>query len=56
MYFLYPSDPLRTKRPDEFYAAELAAVRAASFGASVFSLEEFQAGSFLASPPLPAGS
>jgi ATP-grasp domain, R2K clade family 3 len=51
---LYPSDPLRTKRPDEFYAAELAAVRAAGFGASVFSLEEFQAGSFVASPPLPA--
>lgn len=54
VYFLYPSDPLRTKRPDEFYAAEFAAVRAAGFGASVFSLEEFQAGSFVASPPLPA--
>ncbi len=54
MYFLYPSDPLRTKRPDEFYAAELAAVRAAGFSASVFSLEEFQAGTFTASPPLPA--
>ena len=53
MHFLYPSDPLRTKRPDEFYAAEFAAVRAAGFGASVFSLEEFQAGSFVASPPLP---
>jgi hypothetical protein len=53
VYFLYPSDPFRTKRPDEFYAAELAAVRAAGFGASVFSLEEFQAGSFAASPPLP---
>ena len=54
MYFLYPSDPLRTKRPDEFYATELAAVRAAGFGASVFSLEEFQAGSFVTSPTLPA--
>lgn len=54
MHFLYPSDPLRTKRPDEFYAAEFAAVRAAGFSASVFSLEEFQAGSFVASPPLPA--
>jgi hypothetical protein len=56
VYFLYPSDPLRTKRPDEFYAAEFAAVRAAGFGASIFSLEEFQAGSFLASPALPATS
>lgn len=54
MYFLYPSDPLRTKRPDEFYAAEFAAVRDAGFGASVFSLEEFHVGSFLASPALPA--
>jgi ATP-grasp domain-containing protein len=56
VYFLYPSDPLRTKRPDEFYADELGAVRAAGFGASVFSLEEFQAGSFSASPPLPAAA
>jgi hypothetical protein len=54
VHFLYPSDPLRTKRPDEFYATELAAVRAAGFGTSVFSLEELRAGSFLASPPLPA--
>lgn len=56
MHFLYPSDPLRTKRPDEFYAAEFAAVRAAGFSASVFSLEEFQAGSFIASPPLPVAA
>jgi hypothetical protein len=56
MHFLYPSDPLRTKRPDEVYAAEFAAVRAAGFGASVFSLEEFQAGTFTASPPLPAAT
>ncbi|HEY3901140.1 MAG TPA: ATP-grasp domain-containing protein [Chthoniobacter sp.] len=54
MHFLYPSDPLRTKRPDEFYAAEFATIRDAGFEVSVFSLEEFQAGSFRASPPLPA--
>lgn len=54
MHFLYPSDPLCTKRVDEFYAAEFAAMRDAGFGVSVFSLEQFQAGSFLASPPLPA--
>ncbi|MES2570065.1 MAG: ATP-grasp domain-containing protein [Verrucomicrobiota bacterium] len=54
MHFLYPSDPLRTKRPDPFYADEVAAMRAAGFGISLFSLEAFQAGTFLASPLLPA--
>ena len=54
MHFLYPSDPLRTKQCDEFYAAEFSAVEAAGFNASVFSLEEFQAGSFRAFPNLPA--
>lgn len=54
MHFLYPSNPLRTKRPDEFYVDEIAAIRAAGFGASIFSLEEFQDGFFSASPPLPA--
>ena len=53
MHFLYPSDPLRTKRCDEFYAAEFNAVEAAGFSASVFSLEEFQTGSFRAFPNLP---
>jgi hypothetical protein len=54
MYFLYPSDPLKTKRCDEFYAAEFVAVEAAGFNASVFSFEEFQTGSFRAFPTLPA--
>src|ERR1700753_2917848 len=56
MYFLYPSDPFHPKRPDAFYAVEFAALRAAGFGTSVFSLEEFQAGSFIAFPPLPAAT
>jgi hypothetical protein len=54
MHFLYPSDPFRKRRPDEFYAAEFAAAEAAGLGASVFSLEDFQAGRFAAFPPLPA--
>ena len=54
MHFLYPSDPFRTKQPDEFYAAEVAALRAEGFSVSVVSLEDFQAGSFRASPVLPA--
>lgn len=54
MHFLYPSDPLRTKRCDDYYAAEFAAIEAAGFNASVFSLEDFQTGSFRAFPNLPA--
>ena len=53
MHFLYPSDPFRTKRPDEIYAEEFAAVRTTGFGVSVFSLEAFQTGSFVAWPPVP---
>ena len=53
MHFLYPSDPFRTKRPDEIYADEFAAIKAGGFGVSVFSLEEFQGGSFSVFPPLP---
>jgi hypothetical protein len=56
VHFLYPSDPLRTKRCDEFYAAEFTAVEAAGFNASVFSFEEFQAGSFRAFPTIPASA
>jgi hypothetical protein len=54
VHFLYPSDPFRTKQPDEFYAVEVAAVRAEGFNVSVVSLEDFQAGSFRAFPVLPA--
>ncbi len=54
MHFLYPSDPFRTKRPDEVYADEFAAIKALGYSASVFSLEEFQAGTFKSVPPLPA--
>lgn len=56
MHFLYPSDPFRTKRPDEVYADEFVAIKARGFGASVFSLEEFQAGIFSPFPPPPAST
>jgi ATP-grasp domain, R2K clade family 3 len=55
VHFLYPSDPLKTRQPDEFYAAEFAAILDAGFGVSVFSLEDFQDGSFRAFPSLPSG-
>ncbi|HTR43836.1 MAG TPA: ATP-grasp domain-containing protein [Pseudomonadales bacterium] len=56
MHFLYPSDPLRTKKCDEFYAAECAAVQAAGFEASIFPLEDFQGGSFRPFPALPTNA
>ena len=56
MYLLYPNSPLRSKQPDEQYAAEVDAVRGAGFGLSLFSLENFQSGTFHAVPPLPSAS
>jgi hypothetical protein len=56
MHLLYPSSPLRSRRPDEQYQAEFEAVRSEGFEASLFSIEEFQSGVFKASPSLPAGA
>jgi hypothetical protein len=52
-HILYPSSPLKARQPDEMYSDEFAAVRAAGFGTSIFSFEEFQAGSFRTFPELP---
>ena len=52
-HLLYPSSPLRSHEPDEQFAAEVEAVRDVGFGLSLFSLENFQAGTFRASPALP---
>ena len=52
-HLLYPSSPIRTRKPDEQYAEEVDAVRDAGFEVSVFSLENFQGGEFAAFPPLP---
>jgi len=56
MHLLYPSNPLRAKQPDEQYAAEVDAVRDFGFDVSLFSLEDFQSGSFRAFPLPPSGS
>jgi hypothetical protein len=56
VHFLYPGDPLRTKKCDEVYAAEFLAVQAAGFATSVFPFEEFQAGSFRTFPSLQEGA
>jgi hypothetical protein len=56
VHILYPNSQLRAKEPDEQFAAEVQAVRAAGFELSLFSLENFQAGTFRAVPPLPSNS
>src|ERR1700733_5963153 len=56
MQLLYPSSPLKVKQPDEQFAAEVDAVRAAGFKVSLFSLETFQGGEFRATPPLPTAA
>ena len=43
---LYPNSPLHARQPDEQYAAEVNAVRAAGFEVSFFSLDGFQSGEF----------
>lgn len=53
MHLLYPTSPLRSKQPDEQFEAEVEAVRGAGFEVSLFSLEDFQGGTFRAFPPLP---
>lgn len=53
MHLLYPNSPLRAKQPDEQFAGEVDGVRDAGFEASLFSLEDFQSGTFRAVPPLP---
>jgi hypothetical protein len=55
MHLLYPSNPLRTRQPDEQFAAEAEAVCSAGFEASVFSLEDLQGGEFRSNPALPSG-
>ncbi len=52
MRLLYPSHPLKTAQPDEQFAEEVMAVRAAGFEVSFFSLEKFQTEEFRVIPPL----
>jgi len=56
VHFLYPSDPLRTKKCDDFYAAEHAAVQAVGFETSIFPFEDFQSGAFRPIPLVPANA
>lgn len=56
IHLLYPSSPLIRREPDEQFAAEVEAVRAAGLPISLFSLENFQCGEFRATPAIPAST
>lgn len=56
MHFLFPSDPLKSRQPDEFYSDQVEALRKAGFESSVVSMEELQAGSKKVFPQIPSGS
>ena len=56
MHLLYPSSPLRPRQPDEQFAAEVDAVRAAGLEIALFSMESFQGGEFRPIPPLPSAT
>lgn len=53
--FIYPSDPLDAKQPDENYVEEFAAAKAAGLSCSVFSVEDFEQGTFRPVPKLEDG-
>ncbi|MBP9902829.1 MAG: ATP-grasp domain-containing protein [Verrucomicrobia bacterium] len=56
MHLLYPKSPLHSKQPDEQFEAEVNVVRSAGFEVSLFSLEDFQSGTFRSTPPLPVAA
>ena len=55
MRLLYPTSPLRPREPDELYAEEYAAAVGSGFSVSLFSYEEFMAGTFRARPAISNG-
>jgi hypothetical protein len=55
MRILYPSDPLNAKAPDEDYREEYEAVSTVGIACSLFSLEDFQSGTFRPRPALDEG-
>jgi len=55
MRILYPSNPLQVREPDELYAEEYQVAVGSGFGVSLFSYEEFTAGTFCARPTISGG-
>ena len=56
MRFLYPSDPLNVKRPDENYTDEFTALTGAGLAGHVFSFEDLERGALNIRPTIPEGS
>jgi hypothetical protein len=52
MRLLYPASPLQPREPHELYAEEHAAALESAFSVSLFSFEEFTAGTFRARPAI----
>src|SRR6476620_10416656 len=55
MRLLYPTNPLQTRAPDELYAEEYLAAVGSGFDVSLFSFEDFTAGTFRARPTISTG-
>lgn len=55
MHLLYPCDPFNKKEPDETYAEEFAAARAAQLDCSLYLAEDFEGGEFRPRPQLSEG-
>lgn len=53
LHFLFPSDPLEPKDPDDIFSEQAEAMRGLGFGTSLFSLEELQIGNFKLRGPIP---
>lgn len=56
MHLLYPSDPFNKSVVDDAYAEEFSAIASKGLPCSLFSFEDFEAGTFRARPALPAGA
>ncbi|WP_017904054.1 ATP-grasp domain-containing protein [Pseudomonas asplenii] len=56
MHLLYPSDPFDPQQPDETYRDEYTAALAEGLSASLFSFDDFEAGTFKARPAIPTGA
>jgi hypothetical protein len=55
VHFLYPADVLKPRQPDEMYAPEAAAMRAAGFVVAVISLESLGSGQAKIAPAMACG-
>jgi hypothetical protein len=55
-HFLVPSDPLSPREPDEIFQDQVAALRGAGLGVTLFSLDDLQSGNARIRGPIPEGA